>query len=238
GKTCPTRRPVLHFNKGGMRLGDARNDGKTETSAAGAPTVPAPEAPEDEFALIVLDAGTLIQHADDAVLLDHDLDGRLWRRMVEPVLDQVANCARDHFRIAVDPYRLFGATERDALALRECQWRREFRELRAYRPQVRLFRGVDREALQLRDVEQLTHDPRHAVDVLVQRLSSVAVHESVDARAQDRQRGAQLMGGIAGKFPLHLKSGGEAIECLIDRLDEGEDLARNILRREPHLRSF
>jgi hypothetical protein len=48
--------------------------------------------------------------------------------MIDCVLDQVPN-ARDSISIAADPHRGLGAAQRDILALRQRQGRREFRDL-------------------------------------------------------------------------------------------------------------
>ena len=97
---------------------------------------------------------------------------------------------------------------------------------------------IDRERLELGDVEQLAHDPRHALDVLVQRFGDLAVDQGVDAAAQDGERRAQLMRGVGRELALHPKPGLEAIERLVHRLHQRQDLLRNALRRQPHIGSL
>ncbi len=70
---------VLDADGRGVRIGDALHDREAEPGAAGAPPVAPPEALKDQLALVVLDAGALIEHVHGAAFLDHDLHRRTRR---------------------------------------------------------------------------------------------------------------------------------------------------------------
>ena len=112
--------------------------------------------------------GPLVEHADGAVVLDDEFDGRSRRRVIDGVFGEVADGAAEHFRIALDPDRLGRARQRDVLALRQRQRRHELGDFGGDRLQIGLLVGIDDERVELGDVEQLADDMRHAVDILAQ----------------------------------------------------------------------
>ena len=91
-----------------------------------------------------LDARSAVEHADGAVVLDDEFDGRSRRGVVDGVFGEVADGAAEHFRIALDPDRLGRARQRDILALRQRQRRHELGDLGGDRPQIGLLVGLDR----------------------------------------------------------------------------------------------
>ena len=64
-----------------------------------------PEPLGDEIALIPGDAQPIVEDADGAVVLDHELDSRFRSRMVDRVLSEIEDRATQHFRTALHPDR-------------------------------------------------------------------------------------------------------------------------------------
>ena len=57
-----------HSRKPEVAFGDTLHDGKSQSGAAGSPAIAAPEALEDQFALVVGNAGPLVEERPDASL--------------------------------------------------------------------------------------------------------------------------------------------------------------------------
>ncbi len=98
--------------------------------------------------------------------------------------------------------------------------------------QIRGLAGIEHQRVELGDLQELGDDAAHAFDVGMQRLPRGAVAERLDPRAQDRERRAQLMGGVGGELALHAKTVLETIERLVDGGDQRHDLARDLLGRQ------
>ena len=83
------------------------------------------------------------------------------------------------------------------------------------------------EALELGDVEHLAHGARHVDDVAAQRVAHRAGLERIDARAHDGERRPQLMRHVGGEVALGAEARFEAVERLVDGMDQRQDLGRH-----------
>src|ERR1700761_7811429 len=95
GKLSAAHHPVLDRDAGAVQFGDPLHDRQTEARTALLVAVAPPEPAENQFAFLRRDAGATIPHRHRAVFLDHEFDHRVFRRVPDRVLGEVADRALD-----------------------------------------------------------------------------------------------------------------------------------------------
>ncbi len=95
-----------------------------------------------------------------------------------------------------------------------------------------MFERIDDERIQFRNVEQLTDDMRHSVNVLPQSLSHFLVFQNIQPGSQDAQGRAQFVRSIRGEIALNPKTFFKPVQRLVDCRHEGTYLARNLFGRQ------
>jgi hypothetical protein len=196
----PACRLVLDGEIGAMGLHDALHDRQAESRAAGTLAAAAPEALEDAFAVVGSNTSTVVNDTHGARVVNDHLHVGAARRVVERVLDEIADGTAHHVCVASNPHRVLCPAQADGLLLLEGQRRDRLDDLCACRAQVGELAWVDHERVEFCRIQHLADHAAHAVDVAQQGASLGGVEQGFDARAQDRERRTQFMGGIESKL--------------------------------------
>src|SRR5215472_14781606 len=148
-----------------MGFNDPANDRQTEPGASFALAVASPKTLEDELALGNGNSGASIQDTHLTALLDDNLDVGALSRVIDGVLNAVADGHTQQFRIAPDPDGSAGSSQDNVFALGHRQRCKRLHNFGAHPAEVGSSLGIDDKALQLRHGEELVGDPAHAFDV-------------------------------------------------------------------------
>src|ERR1700761_5517607 len=197
-KLRAARRSVLDLDRRAMQFGNAMHNRKTKAGASLPAAIAAPEAAENQFAFFHRDSRTAIADRHRSVFLNSEFHQRIFRRVPDRVFGQIADRALDHLGIALDGHRPGRAKQRDFAALVERQRRDEPGNLGASGLQVGYLSRIDRKTFELGNIEQLTDDTAHRLDVEMKRFRDARIVERLDAGAQYAERRAQFMSGIRG----------------------------------------
>src|SRR6516225_7776536 len=147
-----------------MGFNDPANDGQTEPGASFALAVASPKTLEDELALGNGNSGASIQDTHLTALLDDNLDVGALSRMVDGVLNEVADGRPQQVRVTPDPDGSVGSSQDDVFALGHRQRRKRLRNFGANPAEVGSSLGIEDNTLQLRHGKELVGDPAHAFD--------------------------------------------------------------------------
>src|SRR5215468_10106183 len=107
-----------------MGFNDPANDRQTEPGASFALAVASPEPLEDELALGNGDSGASIQNTHLTVLLDDNLDVGTLSRVIDGVLNEVADGRSQQVRVTPDPDGSVGSSQGDVFVLGHRQRRK------------------------------------------------------------------------------------------------------------------
>ena len=163
---------------------------------------------------------------------------RAGRAVAQRVVDQVAQQHRQQRGLAahLQPARLLRRLELQILALLEGGGGDLDHLVAGQRHQVGAALAALRLGLQPRQRQQLLHQAGGAVAAGQRRLQRMAARGRIGhrqrglrLRANAGDRGAQLMRGIGGEAPLRAQQRMGAIEQLVERLDQRQQLGRCVV---------
>ena len=133
------------------------------------------------------------------------------------------------------PRPAVGAGERDRLGHVDGKRRHEAHRLGADGVEVGPGIAADDEALELGDVEHLAHGARHVDEIGAQRVANRPGLQRIDPGAHDGERRAQLVRHVGGEVALRAEARLEAVERLVDGMDQRHDLGRHRLLGQAHV---
>src|SRR6516225_8742396 len=226
---------VRYTDSGAMHFSDSFDDRQAEPGATRPATVAAPKPPENLLAFAGRNAGSAVHDTEVARRSDRDLDRGPRRSMGKRVFYEVADCPAKAVGTTANPLRVVGTGDRNSLTLRQRQRGDVGRDLGRDRSKVGDLVLADHKSFQLGDVEKLVDQTAHALDIAAQRACQLAIGNHVDLSAQDRQRGAQLVRGIGGKFALPAEALLEPIERVVYRANQRHHLVRHSCFRQSQL---
>src|ERR1700687_646989 len=166
-----------------MQFGNALHDRKPKSCTPLLVTIATPEAAKDKLPLLIRNTGTSISHSYCPAFLNDELDGRMWRSMFDGILCKIADGAFHHLGIAFDPYRLARAKQCDLSSLLKCQGDNVLNYLGTDSSRVRNFQRINRQRVELGNVEQLTDNPAHRFDIVMESLGDALIFQSIHACA-------------------------------------------------------
>ena len=155
--------------------------------------------------------------------------------MFDSILRKIADGALHHFGIAFDPYRLARPKQRDLSSLLKCQRGSVLNHLGTNSSRVRKLQRINRQRVELSNVEQLTDNPAHRFDVVMERLPDALILQRIHAGAQYAERRAQFMRRVGGELPLSPKPLIQPVKRLIYRGQKRTYLARDFVDRQSNI---
>jgi hypothetical protein len=94
------------------------------------------------------------------------------------------------------------------------------------------------ERVELGQLEELGHQPRHGLDILLDLLGDPPIRQGVEIGGEHGQRGQQFVGGIGGELPLGIERLVQAVEGGIDRGDQGQQFGRHAVGGKANARGL
>jgi len=137
-----------------MQFGNALHDRKPKSCTPLFVTIAPPEAAKNEFPLPIRNAGTSIPHLHCTVFFNDELDGRTPSGVFDGILCKIADGTLHHLGIAFDPYRFAHAKQCNLSSLLKSQGDNVFNHLGTNRSRVRKFQRINRQRVELGNVEQ------------------------------------------------------------------------------------
>ena len=157
--------------------------------------------------------------------LDGDLDRRAVARVMQGVLDQIAQRLMQRIVIAVDGTGASAPITAMSRSRRQRHGRQRLGHLERERREIGLLLRLQGQGLQLGHLQQLVDQSAHARHILAQRRGDRRVAQRVEMGGQDRKRRAQLMRRVGREVPLGAEALIETVERRIDRLHQRRQLA-------------
>ncbi len=140
------------------------------------------------------------------------------------ILDQIPDRVADRVAVPFDDHRFVFAVEGDRFLFSKRPGRHRRHDFGGDIIEINSIRDVQSDRIQTSNAHKLIDEPVHARDISFDLGYLTILLNDIEGGRDNGKRCAQLMGCIRGELTLKVEALLKAVQCAIDRGDQGRDL--------------